>query len=69
MHDLVAAEGVAVDVAEVFALLGVGGRGLQQFGKPDDGRQGIVELVRDARDELADGGKFFALDQLGLRGS
>ena len=54
-----------VDVALVFR---VDLRVCKQFGKPDDGGERIVQLVGDAGDKLADGGEFFALDQLRLRG-
>ena len=68
VHDLVAANGVPDDVVELVALLGVGARGLEQLGEADDGGERVVKLVGDAGDKLADGGKFFALEQLGLRG-
>ena len=47
-----------------FAHVGV----LEHFGKAHDGGERVVQFVRNAGHELADGGKFFALDELGLRG-
>ena len=41
---------------------------LQQLGVADDARQRIVQLVRDAGDELADGRELLGLEQLRLRG-
>ena len=43
------------------------GTSLRKSAKPDDRGERVVEVVRDAGDELADGGHFFRLDELVLQ--
>ena len=66
VDDLVAAEGAAGDAAELVLLLRIRAGGLQQLGKTDHGGERVVELMGDARDELADSRELLALHELGL---
>src|SRR5204862_320547 len=74
VHDLAAARGLALDELDV-ALEALALRdgnvellqaAAQERRLSDDARQRVVELVRDARAELAEGGELGALDELGL---
>ena len=67
LHDFRAAFGGLEDHVEMAAVLVAHVGVLEHFGKAHDGGQRVVQFMRDARDELADGGKFFTLDQLPLR--
>src|SRR5215472_2739837 len=65
LDDACGAAGLAMGEIEL-ALEGlIGRRALaQEFGDPQDGRERVIQLVCDAREHLAHGGKLFRLNEL-----
>src|SRR5216684_3553440 len=55
------------DLEIVFRLLGYSRIFQEQIRKTDNSRQRVINLVRDARDQLADGGHFLGVRKLGLQ--
>ena len=68
LHDPLRPHRLVVDPLQVLARLGIELALQQQLGKPHDAAQGIVELVRHARDQQADRRHLLRLHELRLHG-